>query len=445
MNALRKLTQEEKDGIHKYRAGAVINFLPLDKVNLYFSNTPKPLFPKEWIINQGEYDPMNDECAGISGSIILTLMNGYRVGFNTLWMFARQRAGDKITDYGLSLVDLAQTMVAIGAERWENETFPLSAGRDIIQDPTKYPPLQPIKLRCAEQAIGAFLWAKPQGKLDSYDVARSAIATLNTLFPDKKHGCVFGMLWGYPMTDVYIDVPSDSGNGHAIPLYWETNSHLNAIQSYGLEAGNQGEQMIARAVFNKWAEDFGCFIPIDATRAQIDALIASGSKFNDPWRVNIVRRFVDAYKGLKKPFSWLVAVLEMFLNNKKVGGMMLWDTKEHCRRNVRVIADRYGLSWSQKATLCATIRHESNYNTKAVCVNKDTNGKVLSTDRGICQWNDYWHGKEITADEAFNNPEKAVDLMCQYWKRGQMDQWVAYSSGAFKRYLAVESLPSTPY
>lgn len=130
---------------------------------------------------------------------------------------------------------------------------------------------------------------------------------------------------------------------------------------------------------------------------------------------------------------------------RKLGGIMLWDTPSHCRRNVRVIADRYGLSWSQKAMLCATIKHESNYNPKAIYQNKDKNGKVLSTDRGICQWNDYWHGKEISADEAINNPEKAVDLMCQYWKRGQMNQWVAFSSGAYLKYLATESLPSTPY
>ena len=127
------------------------------------------------------------------------------------------------------------------------------------------------------------------------------------------------------------------------------------------------------------------------------------------------------------------------------GGVMLWDTKEHCRRNVRLIADEMGLTLAQKNTLCATIRHESNYNTKAVCVNRRKDGSVASTDRGICQWNDYYHGKEITPDEAFNNPEKCVRLMCTYWKAGLQKQWVAYSSGAYLKYLPVESLPSIPY
>jgi hypothetical protein len=64
--------------------------------------------------------------------------------------------------------------------------------------------------------------------------------------------------------------------------------------------------------------------------------------------------------------------------------------------------------------------------------NLDKTGKVFSTDYGICQWNDVYHGKEITPEEALHDPEKAVRLMCQYVKQGLIKQWVCYSTGCIK-------------
>lgn len=114
---------------------------------------------------------------------------------------------------------------------------------------------------------------------------------------------------------------------------------------------------------------------------------------------------------------------------------LLWDTPQNAKHSIRLICDEEGLTFEQKNTMCATIGAESGYKTTARLDNKDKQGRIWSTDWGICQWNDYWHGKEISPEEAVNNPEKAVRLMCQYWKRGQRTQWVAYLNGSYKRYL----------
>ncbi len=115
-----------------------------------------------------------------------------------------------------------------------------------------------------------------------------------------------------------------------------------------------------------------------------------------------------------------------------------WDTPLEARHSVRVICDEEGLDLEQKNTMCATIGGESGWKTDVVHPNyviKNGIKKLSSTDYGICQWNDYYHGKEITPDEALHNPEKAVRLMCQYWKRGQRNLWIAYKNMSYKLYL----------
>lgn len=115
---------------------------------------------------------------------------------------------------------------------------------------------------------------------------------------------------------------------------------------------------------------------------------------------------------------------------------LLWDTPENVRHSVRVICDQEGLTPQQKNDLTRTLHCESGFHTNAIHPNLNGNGKVMSTDYGLCQWNDYYHGKEITPDEALHNPEKAVRLMCQYVKRGQLKLWVCYSSGLYLNYSA---------
>ncbi len=112
----------------------------------------------------------------------------------------------------------------------------------------------------------------------------------------------------------------------------------------------------------------------------------------------------------------------------------LWNTALQAKHSLRVICDEEGLSLEQKNTMCATVMVESGFHINAINYNKK-NGKVVSTDYGICQWNDYYHGKEISPNDALNNPEKAVRLMCHYWKLGRRNQWVAYSSKAYLKYL----------
>lgn len=134
----------------------------------------------------------------------------------------------------------------------------------------------------------------------------------------------------------------------------------------------------------------------------------------------------------------------------------LWDTVDEVKHSIRIICDEEGLNLEQKNTMYATIGGESEYILDAVCLNL-SNGEsvstryaqivnerqillqkgitILSIDYGLCQWNGYYHGKEITPSESVNDPEKAVRLMCGYWLRGQRNQWIAYKSGRYLKFM----------
>lgn len=93
--------------------------------------------------------------------------------------------------------------------------------------------------------------------------------------------------------------------------------------------------------------------------------------------------------------------------------------------------DEFGLSWAEKDLLCAVIRAESSFDIKAV--------NQQSGDYGICQINQFfWIGQGkyfSTIEEVFNYPEKSVRFMCEQYKKGHLDYWVAYKNGSYKAYL----------
>jgi hypothetical protein len=200
----------------------------------------------------------------------------------------------------------------------------------------------------------------------------------------------------------------------------------------GIGYGDKGYCYMSRTLCNRLLDvrGAGAFIvaPYDSSKVQtvkLDILTTI---------LSYLYRLLDIVK--KKP----VAEPEVVDHHEEVKESIkmpkyLWDTKESIRHSIRVICDEEGLVVDQKNDLCATIQAESGFNLKAKNQNKNKKGVVTSTDWGLCQWNDYYHGKEITADEAVNNPEKAVRLMCAYWKRGQMDLWMAHANGSYQKYL----------
>ena len=119
--------------------------------------------------------------------------------------------------------------------------------------------------------------------------------------------------------------------------------------------------------------------------------------------------------------------------------LVAWTGTENCRHNVRVLCDLEGLDEATKDALSQTIHCESGYNTQAVNKNM-VNGKLSSTDWGICQINDYWHigpGKDFeSVDYVLQNPEACVRWMINQWKAGNANAWVCHLKGMYLNYSA---------
>lgn len=109
------------------------------------------------------------------------------------------------------------------------------------------------------------------------------------------------------------------------------------------------------------------------------------------------------------------------------------------RHAIRVIGDEMGLSVKEKDLICAVIQAESGFKNTAKNENKNSAGKVLSTDHGLCQINDFYHigaGKSFPSVQyVYDNPAEVVKWMIKQYKKGNLGWWIAYRSGAFQRYL----------
>lgn len=116
----------------------------------------------------------------------------------------------------------------------------------------------------------------------------------------------------------------------------------------------------------------------------------------------------------------------------------LWDTTANARHSVRVICDEEGLSVPEKNLITAVIAGESGFKNLAKLENKKE-GKVWSTDWGICQINDYFHigpGKTFPSVKyVLENPDKVVRWMIKQYRAGNLGWWVAYKNGSYKKYL----------
>ncbi len=289
---VRQLTQEDHESNHPYRVGALVSLPALKDIPAKYC----PIIPESWILNQQETEPSNDECGGCALAVISGLQEGTPLDPHFHWMMARVRAGEKLEDFGVNNRDLAMTAIKIGSLKRIQSPYTFQTPRDVIADSTKWdiPKLLPL---AKGQIKGSVVWIKPEGEYDAFDVFRASVTKFNGMY-GKPHGAVFGMMYNYTNSD--INEPVEQGTGHDVALIGWDGDYAIMVNSLGLSAGVRGKFRVHRSVINRWAEPFGCFMPLDASQEQIKFAVEQGGKLDSYWFTNIIIALLNAVIGLKK-------------------------------------------------------------------------------------------------------------------------------------------------
>lgn len=274
-------------------------------------------------------------------------------------------------------------------------------------------------------------WSAHTGDLSPFDNVRSAIS--KTGYPIAMFSNWYSN-WG--QSDV-MPIGQNVVSGHMYVI--EGWKKINGVTMFQIEAWLGRKLYMPEDTFNDAISPMGAGTAVLSTY-EIDAI-----------RNKTIREHI--LDGIKNAMLILVSIYQQLIKQKQLSpvtkpidnaiikpmdNILLWD-KDNARHSIRVMCDNAGLSLNDKNIITACIHVESNFDNTAKCENKDKNDKVWSTDWGICQINDYWHVIKFhdfpSVQYIIDNPEKAVAYMIQCYKDGRINQWVSYSSGAYKNFL----------
>lgn len=283
--ALLPLTDQDKIDNAPYAVGGFLTLPPLSEVPDEYSAG----VPNEWVLNQTETDPFNDECAGCASSIASGLLDGVRTDPHFVWMMARTRAGYKVPDFGCTNKDIALAYVKVGALKFTDSPYSFKDSRDIIADITKWDVKTLLPKAIEQRKSSSIFWVEPAQGYDAYDTGRAAITKLNKIY-GKKHTIVFGLMWNYSGEN--IEKVAENGVGHDTLIDGWKGGKMKLLNSQGLYCGNNGHYNLNREVFNHWAEKFGAFIMVDESPENIKKYLQNGVKLDDNWIIALIKPFI---------------------------------------------------------------------------------------------------------------------------------------------------------
>ena len=301
-NGISKLTKEDKEANRPYTVGAL--YTPFERTNRLW----KYDYKKEWIIDQKD----KDTCGGNSVSLAKSIQEGRWMSALFTWLMARIRSNMALNDFGVNNRDLAMATKKVGTLLFTDSPYTNDDPREVLIDVTKWD-VAGLSKKALPFIAGSVVWVEPQYGLDAFDMWCAATERFEKLY-GKPCPAVFGFMWNYDIHSYRIVEPMETGSGHDMVLIGrEEADYATALQSYGLDAGKEGEVKISRAIINRHAENFGMFILIDATTEQVEQAIKNGITLD----ADVVTRIKILF--LNKALSLLKQLLDTlkFQNEQK--------------------------------------------------------------------------------------------------------------------------------
>ena len=366
-----------------------------------------------------------DFCALFSGAAVREDTEGVQLSPFMTWAYAAYLRGD-YKSWGMDLENARRAICKFGFIEETETDFTANMDRDFLAQLKNYP--QELIEKAKKHKAESGFWI--DGDYSFFDNCRVALWQNKSANLSILTGCDFKFSWLGNDKGIIDDYDKkEQSFGHAIKIYdWceiGGELYLKAQLSNGM-IGDNGIMYFHKSIINSPLFRFGGLMFIDEDPNKVK---------KEQW--NIIAKIIDAIEKILKLMFQQTEIIkkeeEMIktINNdispeaKPIEPKYDWSIPEKARKSVRIICDEEGMILKQKNEICDTINCESGFKTNLIHHNK--NG---TSDYGIIMANSHWYigeGKPIASiDEAINNPEKCIRVMCEMWRKKRMKDWICY-------------------
>ncbi len=245
--------------------GAVIDLPNPKKLPVEFR------LPAVKIKNQGG----NDKCAAYASCSASEMQEDCELSPDYLFAVAKKKSGDPEA-WGCSLEDILKAHTKVGTieQREVPENFNVNSTEARYLE--NWPDLQDKAYLNKKET-----YFEVKGPYDLFDCIKSAIYH----FRNTEQAVLFGVVWSWKLTDVYLTNYKKEGFGHAlIAVGWAKRNgkeYIVAQNSAGEGAGELGYHYISRQVINYFAGMYGSFMMTDMAREDAEWYLNNQIKEND--------------------------------------------------------------------------------------------------------------------------------------------------------------------
>jgi|GEM_PF-2162891 hypothetical protein len=269
-----------------------LNLLPQDKrdfkLGAIYTLPPLSVLPKSFAL-ENPYPPDTQEddfCSGYTCAGIAALLDGSPCSGKSAFGFSKHLTKDQ-DSFGQTMRDAFKAMVEIGclSKQDEPSDFSFRSARHIDEREDF------IALKDKARIHRYKTYFAVQGKYDIFDDIRASLFKFRV-------PVAIGLLWGWDISQYKIDTPAENGTGHMIYCFGWENDYLLVRNSYGNEAGKEGNHLIHRSVINRDCERYGAMMPVDLPREEAERRIRAGIKDTDNWFIDSIKSLYSFSRGI---------------------------------------------------------------------------------------------------------------------------------------------------
>jgi len=264
---LKEKTEDKRD----LKVGAIFSLPALKDIPVSFKL--ENIFTAK---NQAD----SDFCSAYSRVGMSQLQEGVELSPKIAFGFSKYLTKDP-DEWGQQMRDAMKASVKLGDVEKNDEPIDLSF--DSARRVYERPDFEELKKKAEKHKKQTYFDAT--GQYNSFDDLRATIWK----FRDKKVAVAIGIKFNYPLSDIVLRDVVEDGFGHMLYVYGWEGDYLLVRNSYGPEAGRNGDHLIHRDIINKWVPIFGAMCLLDMPREEAEYRRDNKIKENDWWIVGVFK------------------------------------------------------------------------------------------------------------------------------------------------------------